>query len=153
MDVEISFSPQRMQVDVIHRFLRESYWSPNIRRDVLENAIAHSLVVGAFDQSSGHQIGFARVVTDTATFAWLCDVYVAPSHRQQGVAQRMIEAVLKHPQIRSLRRWCLATRDAHDLYRRFGFQPVVEGRWMELRLPEATWQDTACSSSSTPHAE
>ena len=142
MDVEISLSPQRMQMDVIHALLREAYWSPRIRRDVLENAIAHSLVVGAFEQPGGRQVGFARAVTDTATFAWLCDVIVAPTHRRQGIARRMIEALMKHPQITTLRRWCLATRDAHDVYRPLGFQPVIEGNWMELRMPQSTWQET-----------
>jgi GNAT superfamily N-acetyltransferase len=138
-DINISFDHQRMQIDTILAFLRESYWSPNIRKDVLENAINHSLVVGAFDSNSGMQVGFARAVTDTATFAWICDVFVAAEYRGQKIATRMIQALFKHPEIKTLRRWCLATRDAQPLYQSLGFKPVVEGRWLELRLDDSQW--------------
>jgi GNAT superfamily N-acetyltransferase len=141
MTIEISFEPQRMQIDVIHGFLRESYWSRGVRRDVLEKAIANSLVVGAFDQATGKQVGFARVVTDYASFAWLCDVFVVSSHEGNGIAKRMLKALIEHEKLQTLRRWCLATRDAHDLYKQFGFQPVDENRWLEKRLPVQVWQE------------
>jgi GNAT superfamily N-acetyltransferase len=137
--IEISIDHERMQFEAILAFLRESYWSPNIRPEVLRNAIDHSLVVGAFDQVTSQQVGFARVVTDTATFAWICDVFVATAYRKQKIATRMIQALFTHPQIKSLRRWCLATRDAHPLYVSLGFKPVVEGRWLELKLNDADW--------------
>jgi GNAT superfamily N-acetyltransferase len=137
--IDISIAHERMQFEAILGFLRESYWSPTIRPDVLRNAIEHSLVVGAFDANTGEQVGFARVVTDTATFAWICDVFVAAAYRKQKIATRMIQALFQHPEIKTLRRWCLATRDAQPLYRSLGFQPVVEGRWLELKLNDADW--------------
>ncbi|MCI0362453.1 MAG: GNAT family N-acetyltransferase [Phycisphaerales bacterium] len=139
MSIEISFLPERMQIDVIHGFLRESYWSPGIRREVLERAIANSLVVGAFD--GGKQIGFARVVTDYASFAWLCDVFVIPAYERKGIAKRMLRALLDHQRLQTVRRWCLATKDAHRLYEQFGFEPVDAKRWMEKRLPVTAWQE------------
>jgi len=140
MSIEISFDPDRMRIDVIHGFLRESYWSPGIRRDVVECAIANSLVVGAFDTATGDQVGFARVVTDYASFAWICDVFVIPSHRGRGIAKRMLAALIDHERMRTLRRWCLATKDAHGLYEQFGFKAVRAKRWMEKRLPATAWQ-------------
>src|SRR5215470_103609 len=141
MSIEISFDRKRMQIDVIHRVLRESYWSPGVRRDIVERAIQGSLVVGAFDATSNEQVGFARVVTDYATFGWLCDVFVVESHRGKGISRRMLKALLDHERLQTLRRWCLATRDAHGLYKHFGFERIDENRWMEMRLPATSWAE------------
>jgi GNAT superfamily N-acetyltransferase len=138
--IDLSFDPARLQLEVVHAALAASYWSPKIRKDVLAHAIANSLVVGAFDRADDRQVGFARVVTDRATFAWLCDVWVDEAARGQGVGKRMVAALIEHPALQTLRRWCLATKDAHTLYTRFGFAPVPAERWMELKLDLAAWQ-------------
>lgn len=140
MSYDISMAAERIQLDVVHQALANSYWSPKLRRDILARAIENSLVIGAYDQGTDEQIGFARVVTDYATFAWLCDVWVAESRRGGGIGKRMIEELLHHSRLQSLRRWCLATKDAHGLYERFGFRPVPGERWLEMRLPETTWR-------------
>lgn len=142
MDYELSTDHARMQIDAIHRLLTNSYWSANIRVDVLRSAIANSLVIGAFDQSDGQQIAFARVVTDYSTFAWLCDVIVQESWRGRGLGKAMVRALINNPRMQTLRRWALATKDAHTLYQGFGFVPVPAERWMEMRLPVSAWQET-----------
>jgi len=142
MSIEISFAHDRMQIDVIHDVLRQSYWSPGIRREVIEAAIANSMVIGAFETGSNRQVGFARVVTDHASFAWLCDVFVIESHQGRGIAKRMLQALLEHPKLTTLRRWCLATRDAHGLYAQLGFTPIDASRWMELKRPVNCWQES-----------
>ncbi|MFO0840527.1 MAG: GNAT family N-acetyltransferase [Phycisphaerae bacterium] len=141
MSYTISLDPDRMQLDVIHGFLSTCYWSPGIRREIVAEAIRNSLVAGAVDSASGEQVGFVRVVTDYASFAWVCDVFVLEGHRGHGLAQRMIDELMRHPRLQTLRRWCLATRDAQGLYRKLGFKPVVEGRWMELRMSEERWRE------------
>lgn len=129
-----------MQMDVIHAFLSQSYWSPGIRREIVEKAVNSSVVAGMFDRTSGRQVAFARLVTDYATFGWLCDVFVLPEHRGRRLAQAMIDRIIAHPELATLRRFCLATRDAHGLYAGFGFQTVPQDRWMELQPPPANWQ-------------
>jgi GNAT superfamily N-acetyltransferase len=106
----------------------------------VENAIRNSLVLGAFDSTSGAQVAFARVITDQSTFAYLCDVFVLEEHRGRGLSKRMVRHLLDDPRLQTVRRWCLATRDAHDLYRMFGFEQVDAGRWMERRSPPAVWK-------------
>jgi len=140
MPYEITRDRARMDLEAVWQMLRSSYWSPGIQRQVVERAIANSLCVGAFD-AEGRQVGFARAVTDTATFAWLCDVIVDPAHRGRGIAKQMLESMLAHPEIASLRRWSLATRDAHTLYEQYGFAPVAPGRWMELVMDRRTWAE------------
>ncbi|HEV7242114.1 MAG TPA: GNAT family N-acetyltransferase [Thermoanaerobaculia bacterium] len=121
--IEISTDRARMDVAAIHRYLsEESYWAKGIPRDVVERAIAHSLCVGAFDGDV--QVGFTRVITDYATFAYLADVFVMPSHRGQGISKQIMSAVISHPDLQGLRRWHLVTRDAHGLYSQFGFAPL-----------------------------
>lgn len=121
--MDISTDRARMDVDTIHRYLSgESYWAKGIPRDLVERAIENSLCFGAFE--GGAQVGFARVVTDCATFAYLADVFVLPSHRGRGIAKRIMEAVMAHPSLQGLRRWHLLTRDAHALYAQFGFAPL-----------------------------
>ncbi|HEU4889482.1 MAG TPA: GNAT family N-acetyltransferase [Thermoanaerobaculia bacterium] len=123
MRIEISDDRSRMDVEVIHTFLsQESYWAKNVPREVVERALEHSLCVGAFDD--GVQVGFARAITDYATFAYIADVFVLPSHRGHGISKQIMDAVVNHPRLRGLRRWHLVTRDAHGLYAQFGFGAV-----------------------------
>ncbi len=135
MSVEISDDRARMDVDVIHRFLsKESYWAKNVPRAVVERALEHSLCVGAFED--GAQVGFARVITDYATFAYIADVFVLPSHRGRGIAREIMEAIVNHHALRGLRRWHLVTRDAHALYAQFGFTALdVPERHMMRVVP------------------
>jgi GNAT superfamily N-acetyltransferase len=119
---EILTDPSRFDLDLIYDFLRSSYWARNIPRGVVEKCIQNSLCFGAF--SEGQQVGFARAITDRATFAYLADVFVIPSHRGRDVAKLLIRAILDHPDLQGLRRFLLATQDAHGLYAKFGFQPL-----------------------------
>lgn len=113
----------RLDLDVIHGFLRTTYWSPGVPRGVVERALTHSLVVGLY-APDGTQVGMARAVTDRAPFAWIADVFVVPEHRGGGHGTFVVAALLDHPDLQGLRRVMLATADAHDLYRRFGFDEV-----------------------------
>jgi len=119
-----STDPARLDIDLIHDFLsRESYWVPGIRREFVEQAIARSICFAVYDQS--RQLAFARVITDGAGFAWLADVFVLGDQRGHGLGKRLIEFVLSHPDLQRIRRFMLATRDAHDLYARFGFTSLA----------------------------
>jgi GNAT superfamily N-acetyltransferase len=122
--IVVSTDAARLDVDLVHRFLsEEAYWSSGIPRDVVERAIAGSIPFGAYDGAA--QVGFARVVTDRATFAYLADVFVLESHRGRGVGKLLVETALAHPDLQGLRRWLLMTRDAHALYAKFGFAPLA----------------------------
>jgi GNAT superfamily N-acetyltransferase len=135
-DYQISNEQARMDVEAIHAFLTRTYWARGIPRATVERAIAHSLCFGVFHD--GAQVGFARVITDRATFAYLADVYLLEAHRGQGLARRLLQAVLAHPELQGLRRWLLVTRDAHPLYRQHGFEPVAHpDRMMEIHRPDA----------------
>jgi GNAT superfamily N-acetyltransferase len=135
----VSIDPQLVQLDVVHGWLRTSYWSPNVRRDILEQAFAHSIVVGAYRGAT--QVGFARAVTDFATFAWLCDVFVDESARREGIATAMVRTLIEDPRLQTLRRWCLGTKHAHAVYRPFGFAPVDATIWMQVLRDPATWSE------------
>jgi GNAT superfamily N-acetyltransferase len=131
---EISTDPARLDVAAIHAFLTQSYWSPGIPRATVERAIANSLCFGVFWQ--GQQVGFARMVTDKTTFAYLCDVYVLEAHRGHGLSKQLMEYVMKHPDLQGLRRMMLATRDAHGLYAKYGFTSLgAPDRIMEIVRP------------------
>ena len=134
---EISTDRARLDRDLIFEFLnREAYWSRGIDRERVERAIDRSLCFGAYDGDA--QVGFARVVTDAATFAYLGDVFVVPAHRGRGLGGLLLAAVLSHPDVRGLRRIILATADAHDLYRRHGFEPLADpGIYMAIDIPPA----------------
>jgi GNAT superfamily N-acetyltransferase len=126
----------RVDVPLVHRWLSsESYWARGVPLDVVRKSVANSLCFSVHHETEG-QVGFARVVTDRATFAYLADVFVLAPHRGRGLSRRMMEAVLSHPELQGLRRWLLATRDAHDLYGRFGFVPPAPGRLMERVVPD-----------------
>lgn len=132
MTIEVTTDRARLDVALIHRYLsEESYWAKGIPRERLERAIANSLCFGAFED--GMQVGFARVVTDRATFAYLADVFVLPSHRGRGISKTIMEAVRTHPDLQGLRRWHLSTLDAHGLYEQYGFRALsMPERHMEI---------------------
>jgi GNAT superfamily N-acetyltransferase len=120
-DVTVSTDAARLDLEIIHGFLSRSYWAAGIPREVVERAVRHSLCFGAYQGE--RQIGFARVVTDRATFAYVSDVFVLPDGRGRGVGKQLMAAIMAHPELQGLRRFTLATRDAHGLYRQFGFGP------------------------------
>src|SRR5579872_2005293 len=132
----ISTDPSRLNVDVVYDFLTNCYWAKGIPRDVVARSIEHSLCFGIYD-SSGEQVGFARVISDFATVAYLGDVFVVESHRGRGLSKWMMECITRHPALQGLRRWILLTRDAHALYSKFGFTPLKSPeRYMELHRPD-----------------
>lgn len=130
----ISTDPSRLDLKVVHGFLATAYWSPQVPLEIVKRAIEHSLSFGVY--RDGEQIGFARVVTDYATFAYLADVFILEPFRGQGLGQWLIEVILAHPELQGFRRWLLATRDAHELYRRFGFAALsYPQNFMEVWRP------------------
>jgi GNAT superfamily N-acetyltransferase len=132
---EITCDKARLDVDGIHHFLAQSYWSPGIPRTTVERAIANSLCFAILHEDK--QVGFARVVTDKATFAYLADVYVLPEHRGQGLSKRLMGEIIRHPDLQGLRRMLLATRDAHTLYKKFGFKSLTApDLMMEVHDPD-----------------
>ena len=132
----LSTDPARLNLDVIHGFLTNCYWAKGISREVVAQSIQHSLCFGVYD-GSGVQVGFARVVSDFATVAYLGDVFVLESHRGRGLSKWLMECITRHPALQNLRRWILLTRDAHGLYAKFGFTPVkAPQRYMELHRPD-----------------
>lgn len=132
----ISTDNNRLDIPSIHHFLAyESYWSKNIPYSIVQEAVSNSLCFGVFN--GDEQIGFARVVSDYVTFAWLADVYILEEYRGLGLSKRMLEFIMSHPDLQGLRRWMLATRDAHGLYERYGFKPVSHPeRLMENHKPD-----------------
>jgi ribosomal protein S18 acetylase RimI-like enzyme len=134
---EISTAQARLDIDAIHAYLTRSYWSPGIPREIVERAARNSLCFGVYLRSSGEQVGFTRVVTDHATFAYLCDVYVLEAHRGYGLAKAMMRAAMAHPALAGARRVMLATRDAHGLYRQHGFRDTTGNtNLMEVVRPD-----------------
>jgi GNAT superfamily N-acetyltransferase len=135
-DVEISTDPARLDVDLIHGFLQETYWAQGRPRSVVERSIRNSLCFGAF--VGDRQVGFARVVSDKAVFGYLADVFVLPEYRGRGIAKALMRSILAHPDLQNLRTFLLGTRDAHGLYSRFGFRPLPEPeRMMIIHNPDA----------------
>jgi GNAT superfamily N-acetyltransferase len=120
---EISTDPARLDVDLIHRFLSGSYWAAGRTREVVEQSIRHSLCFGVY--GDGGQVGFARVISDRAVFAYLADVFILPGHRGQGLSKALIRTILAHPELQGLTVFLLRTRDAQGLYAQFGFQPIA----------------------------
>jgi GNAT superfamily N-acetyltransferase len=126
----ISTDQSRLQIDVIYNFLVTSYWSTNIPRAIVERSIEHSLCFGVYNRS--HQIGFARVVTDCATFGYIADVFILEPYRGNGLSKWLMKTILDYPELQGFRRWMLATRDAHGLYQQFGFQTLADpARFLE----------------------
>jgi len=135
----ISTVRERLDVDAIHAFLVRSDWSPGIPRALVERAIAASLCFGLFHREADReaQVGFARMVTDAATFGYLCDVYVLEAHRGRGLGKALVAAVMNHPDLQGLRRTMLVTASAHGVYARFGFAaPAHPERVMEIMRPD-----------------
>ncbi|WP_171475517.1 GNAT family N-acetyltransferase [Frigoriglobus tundricola] len=121
---------------MIHRYLsRETYWAAGIPRDTLLKAVAASVCFGVY--GADRQVGFARVVTDRATFAYLCDVFILPEYRGRGLSKWLMECVVAHPDLQGLRRFVLVTRDAHALYAKFGFEPPADpAGYMHVHKPD-----------------
>ena len=140
----VSTDPSRLDVEMIHRFLsEESYWAKGRTRDVIDRSIANSYPFGIY--LDGEQVAFARVVTDTITFAWLADVFVLPEHRGNGVGKLLVRSVIEDPRFAGMKRWFLGTADAHELYRRFGFsEPINPGRFMSI---ESFSEAQACAGA------
>jgi GNAT superfamily N-acetyltransferase len=130
----LSDDPLRLDAGVVFDFLSRTYWAKSRPRALVEKSIRNSLCVGVYRGSE--QVGFARAITDRATFAYLADVFVLAPFRRRGLAKWMVATLLDHPELQGLRRWCLVTQDAHDVYRAFGFQmPEHPDRYMELLRP------------------
>jgi len=128
----ISDNPNHLDVTAIHAFLGRSYWAENMPLETLQRAIHGSLCIGAYDAERA-QVGFARFISDFATFCYICDVYVLEEHHQNGLAQGMMAMAMHHPKLQGLRRWNLVTRDAHGLYEKFNFTKIKHPeRYMEL---------------------
>jgi len=131
----VSTDPSRLNLDVIHNFLTNCYWAEGVPREVVARSIEHALCFGVYD-GSGAQVGFARVISDFATVAYVGDVFVLDSHRGRGLGKWLMESITQHPALQGLRRWILTTRDAHGLYAQVGFTPVkFPERYMERHDP------------------
>lgn len=132
----ISTDPARLDLDAVHAYLSTSYWAERIPRDVFERSVANALSFGLF-APDGSLAGFARIVSDRATVAYLGDVFVLEPHRGRGLSKWMMDCITGHPDLQGLRRWILLTRDAHGLYRQFGFTGLAKpDRWMERWDPD-----------------
>lgn len=132
----LSTDKNRLQINRIHIFLStQAYWSLGIPLSVVESAVEGSICFGLYDEAAcGSQIGYARIVTDGATFAWICDVYIEPEYRGKGLSKWMIDCLMTYPVLKNLRRICLATKDAHSLYGKFGFEVTqTPQNWMEIK--------------------
>lgn len=131
---EISTDPSRIDFPFVHRFLTNSYWAKGVPLELLRRAIRHSLCFGVYEGQ--RQIGFARAITDRATFAYVADVFLIEPYRGRGLSKWLMECMKAHPDLHGLRRWALVTRDAHGLYQKFGFTQLENpDRWMEIHDP------------------
>ena len=127
----ISTDHERLDLDMVHGFLTECYWCKGIPQEVVARSIENALCFGIYKQDE--QVGFARVISDYATYAYIGDVFVLEAHRGQGLAKWVMECIMQHPLLQGLRRWSLVTGDAHGLYSQFGFTPLqAPERWMEI---------------------
>ena len=133
-DFTISTDKSRLDIDVIHKFLDTSYWAAGRSVETIRRSIENSIPFGLYRDDQ--QVGFARVITDYATFAWIADVFIRDSFRGQGLGSWLMQVIIAHPELQGFRRWVLATKDAHELYRRFGFTELkLPERWMERHDP------------------
>ena len=132
----ISADAADVDLDIVYDYLsKESYWAKDIPREIVARSVQHSMCFSVLFE--GAQVGFARVTSDHATFAYVGDVFVLPAHRDKGISIWLMECIVKHPELQGLRRWMLATRDAHSLYTKFGFTPLkAPDRWMEKHRPD-----------------
>ena len=130
----ITTDKEKFDIDVIHSFLAKSYWAEGIPKETIQRSIDGSLCFGVFENDK--QIGFARMITDQATFAYLADVFILEEHQGRGLSKWLMEVIMSHPGLQGLRRIMLATRDAHGLYEKFGFIPLTNvDRWMQIHDP------------------
>jgi len=130
----ISTEPALLDLEVVHGFISHSYWGKNIPKPLVERMIRNALCFGVYHH--GSQVGFARIISDFATFAYLADVFVLPEHRGRGLSKALIGTIVAHPDLQGLRRWMLVTLDAHGLYEQFGFRSVANPeRHMEMHQP------------------
>ena len=136
-DYCISTDKAKLDIDSIHNFLStQAYWCLNIPKDTVENAIEHSLCFGVYEKQQ--QIGFARIISDFSTIAYLGDVYIVRDYRGRGLSKWLMETIMAYPDLQGLRRWILLTGDAHQLYRQFGWTEIADpGKWMELHNKNA----------------
>ena len=133
----ISTDPGRLDLDLIHNFLTNCYWAQGVPREVVARSIEHALCFGVYDGGGGAQVGFARVISDFATVAYVGDVFVLESHRGRGLGKWLMQCIVQHPALQNLRRWILTTRDAHGLYAEVGFTAVkFPERYMERHNPK-----------------
>ena len=131
----VSTDPARLELDTLHNFLTRCYWAEGISREVVARSLEKSLCFGVFH--GPRQIGFARVISDYATYAYFGDVFILDAYRGRGLAKFLMQCIMQHPQLQGLRRWTLATRDAHGLYAQFGFRPLIRPEWfMEIHDPD-----------------
>jgi GNAT superfamily N-acetyltransferase len=131
----VSTDRERLDLDVVYGFLTDCYWAKGIPRDVVARSIENSLCFGLY--AEGKQIGFARIISDYATYAYIGDVFVLDSFRGRGLSKWLMECIMQHPRLQGLRRWSLVTGDAHGLYAQFGFEPLKKPQnYMELHRPD-----------------
>ena len=138
-DFFVSTDKSKLDLEVIHSFLTNAYWCAGISKEKIARAIEHSLCFGVYrrTEDGDRQVGFARVITDRTTFAYLADVFILEEFRGIGLSQKLMQTIMPHPDLQGLRRWSLATRDAHELYKKFGFTPVkMPDRMMEILNPD-----------------
>jgi len=146
----ISTDKTRLDIRLIHSFLDSSYWAEGRSVETIRRSIDNSLAFGIY--KGDQQVGFARIITDYATFAWIADVFVIEEHRGQGLSKWLMDVIISHEELQGFRRWVLATKDAHDLYRRFGFTELTRPeRWMERHDPNTQerpdyWKESANTS-------
>ena len=141
-EYSISTDKGRLDVAMIHGFLTMSYWAAGVPMEVVKRSIEHSLAFGVFKEDQ--QVGFARIITDYATFAYLGDVFILEPFRGRGLSKWLMEVIVGHPDLQGLRRWVLLTRDAHGLYRQVGFtEPSRPERYMELHFPDVYKGETS----------
>jgi GNAT superfamily N-acetyltransferase len=130
----VSTNKELLDLKLTHKMLSESYWATKIPESVFKKSVDSSLCFGIYDDKK--QVGFARVVSDFATFAYLADVFVVPEYQGRGLSKFLMEVIMQHPELQGLRRFCLGTKDAHGLYEKFGFKVIKEPQnWMEIKIP------------------
>jgi N-acetylglutamate synthase-like GNAT family acetyltransferase len=134
-DIFINSDKNKLDIDFIHSFLTDSYWAEGISKEIIEKSIEGSLCFGVYENT--RQIGFARVITDKATFAYLADVFIDENYRGRGLSKKLITLIMAQPDLQKLRRFMLATKDAHGLYSQYGFSPLTNAdRWMQIHQPD-----------------
>lgn len=131
----ISMEKEKMDIDLIHSFLNRTYWAEGISKEIIRRSIEGSMCFGVFEND--RQVGFARMITDKATFAYLADVFIIEEYRGRGLSKWLMKVIMSHPDLQGLRRMILATKDAHGLYKQFGFTPLINvDRWMQILDPD-----------------